>query len=86
MQKTSKNLSVVDLEKLLLTRKSQVDGLIKRKEKLKKDLDSVEQRISAIQGHASASPTRKTRKTRHKTVKRPMKPKSLRTYATEALS
>ena len=36
MQKTSKNLSVVDLEKLLLTRKSQVDGLIKRKEKLKK--------------------------------------------------
>jgi phage shock protein A len=83
MQKASKNLSVVDLEKLLLTRKSQVDGLNKRREKLKKDLDSVEQRISAIQGHASASPTRKTR---HKTVKRPMNPKSLRTYATEALS
>jgi len=79
MQKAAKNLSVADLEKLLLTRKSQVDGLIKRREKLKKDLDSVEQRISAIQGHASASPTRKT-------VKRPMNPKSLRTYVTEVLA
>jgi hypothetical protein len=46
----SKDLTVVQLERILERKRSRLDGLVKRRDRLQKQLASVEGRISAIGG------------------------------------
>jgi hypothetical protein len=57
------DLTVVQLERILERKRSRLDGLLKRRERLQKQLSSVEGRINAIGGNRLEGGT-KTRKVR----------------------
>jgi hypothetical protein len=56
-------MTVVQLERILERKRSRLDGLLKRRDRLQKQLSSVEGRISAIGGiRSEGGRTRKVRK------------------------
>jgi hypothetical protein len=74
------DLSVASLERLLNKRKSTLEALESRREKLQKDLVKVEQKISSLEGRRGAAATGSRRR------KRPKNSKSLASVVTEVLA
>lgn len=68
------NISVAELEKLLLVRKNQLEELLQRKAELQSQLRDVDQEIARMQGSRSTSTTPSTSRART------MNDKSLREY------
>ena len=69
------NLSLADLERLLDSRKTQLEGLLRKKDRLASDLSNVEGEISSLEGRSSGRGV--VRRTRAGTGKRPKNAKSL---------
>lgn len=68
------NISVAELEKLLLVRKNQLEELLQRKAELQSQLRDVDQEIARMQGSRSTATTPSTSRART------MNEKSLREY------
>ena len=68
------NISVAELEKLLLVRKNQLEELLQRKVQLQAQLRDIDQEIARMQGSRSATAAMTTPRTRT------MNDKSLREY------
>ncbi|MGE3314371.1 MAG: hypothetical protein AB7O26_04585, partial [Planctomycetaceae bacterium] len=69
-----------DLEKLLNKRRSVLDALTSRRDKLQKDLEKVERRIVSLEGRSGAAGSLKARR------KRPKNSQSLAAVVEEVLS
>ena len=82
MPSTLKECSVSDLERMLKTRKSELESLIKKREKRLKELSLIEKRIKVLEGRKQAAGRKKRRTTR----KRVKNAQSLRSTVTEVLS
>ena len=82
MPSTLKDCSVSDLERMLKARKSELEILIKKREKKLKELSIIEKRIKVLEGRKQAA-GRKRRKTSRKRVKNAQ---SLRSTVAEVLS
>ena len=82
MPSTLKECSVSDLERMLKTRKSELESLIKKREKRLKELSLIEKRIKVLEGRKRESGPKKHRTTR----KRAKNAQSLRSTVTEVLS
>ena len=80
MAKSTKEMSVATLERLLHKRKSLLETLTDRREKLQRDLAKVEQRITSLEGRRNGSSTSARRR------KRPKNAKSLAKVVNEVLS
>ena len=80
MAKSTKELSVATLERLLHKRKSLLETLTDRREKLQRDLAKVEQRITSLEGRRNGSSTATRRR------KRPKNAKPLAKVVTDVLS
>ena len=78
MATVAKDYSVSQLEKLLYSRKSELDKLVRKRDQLRRQLDQVQSRIASVQGNSSGSTTR--------TRRRPKNEKSLHTVVTEMLT
>ena len=78
MATVAKDFSVSQLEKLLYSRKSELDKLVRKRDQLRRQLDQVQSRIASVQGNSSGSTTR--------TRRRPKNEKSLHTVVTEMLT
>ncbi|MFP6766724.1 MAG: hypothetical protein VB859_01050 [Planctomycetaceae bacterium] len=74
------DFSVVELEKLLATKRGRVTQLANKKAALKAELNAVEQELSSLQGPASSSP--RPQRIRRK---RPRNPQSLAVVVNEIL-
>ena len=72
------DLSVADLQRLLDQRKSEWDGLARKKHKLERDLERVEKQMAVLEGRRGARRGRKI-------GKRPKNEKSLRETVLEVL-
>jgi hypothetical protein len=82
MPKTARPLSVAELERMLNSRKTELETLIKKRDKLKKDLATVEKRIRTLQGvPATTSPSG-----RGKAPSRPKNVKPLHQFVTDILA
>ena len=81
MTSTLKECSVSDLERMLKTRKSELEDLIKKREKRLKELSLIEKRIKVLEGRKWAAGPRKSRTTR----KRVKNAQSLRSTVSEVL-
>jgi hypothetical protein len=82
MPSTLKDYSVSDLEQMLKSRKSELDSLIKKREKTLKELNLIEKRIKVLKGRKQADGRTKRRKSR----RRVKNAQSLRSTVTEVLS
>ena len=82
MPSALKECSVSDLERMLKTRKSELENLIKKREKRLKELSLMEKRIKVLEGRKRAADPKKRRTTR----KRAKNAQSLRSTVTEVLS
>ena len=82
MPSTLKDCSVSDLERMLKSRKSELDSLIKKREKKQKELSVIEKRIKVLEGRKQAAGPKRRRKSR----KRAKNAHSLRSTVTEVLS
>lgn len=80
MAKSTGDLSVAALERILHKRKSLLDSLTSRRNKLQRDLEKVEEKISALEGKRGAGALFSRRR------KRPKNSKSLSKVVTEILS
>ncbi len=80
MANGSRDLSVAALERMLQKRKSILETLASRREKLQRDLEKVESRISSLEGRRGGISTLTRRR------KRPKNEKSLSKVVTEILS
>ncbi len=78
------NLSLADLERLLNSRKTQLEGLLRKKDRLASDLASVEGEIDSLEGRGSGRGV--VRSTRAGTGKRPKNAKSLSDTVVEILT
>ena len=72
MAKSSKQLSVADLERMLNNRRAQLDGMAKKRERLQKELAGVDQLISRLEGTktktvSAAKPKKTVKRRRNKT-------------------
>jgi len=81
--KTAKDLSVVELERLLNSRKSELDTLLKQKQRLAADLSRVEGRINSLVGKGGRFPIAGKNAG---TIKRPKNAKSLHATVIELLT
>lgn len=52
---SAKKMSLAELERLLASKKGQLESLTKRREKLQQELEKVDQEIASIQGKGRAS-------------------------------
>lgn len=77
MTKLANDMSVAQLEKLLHARKSQLDSLTKQRERLQRELDRVERKISSIEGTNGV--------VRRRPSRRPRNEKSLHALVNELL-
>ncbi len=82
MPSTLKDCSVSELERMLKARKTELESLIKKREKILKELSVIEKRIKALEGRKQSTGPKQRRKSR----KRPKNAKSLRSTVTEVLS
>ena len=82
MPSTLKDCSVSDLERILKARKSELEILIKSREKKLKELSLIEKRIKVLEGRKQAAGRKKRRTTR----KRVKNTHSLRSTVTDVLS
>ena len=73
MASHARDMSLSQLERLLSSKKSELEGLMRARERLRKDLQQVELRISGLQGNRPAGPTGR----RRRTGKRAQNPKPL---------
>ena len=80
MATVAKDFSVSQLEKLLYSRKSELDRLVRKREQLQRQLDQVQSRITSVQGNSTGSTVR------FRTRRRPKNEKSLHTVVTEILT
>jgi len=80
MARNARDLSVIELQRLLNVRQSERKSLDKRRQKLQKELDVVERRIAQLEGlgHGPRGARR--------AVKRPDNVKSLHEFVKDALS
>lgn len=83
MAKAAKEMSVAELERILNSRKSLLDGLIRKRDRLAKELSGVEKKINTLGGDKGAT-TGSVRG--HRVVKRPKNDKSLHTVVQEILA
>lgn len=79
----TEDLSVNELEKLLENKKSLLDNLAKKRERLQRDLDAVELEITALEGGRGTRGAAAARRTRM--VRRPKNEKSLHATVLEIL-
>ena len=82
MPSTLKDCSVTDLERMLKSKKTELENLIKQREKQLKELSLIEKRIKVLEGRKQAA----GRKQRRKSGKRVKNAHSLRSTVTEVLS
>ena len=81
--KTAKDLTVTELQRLLNSRKSELDTLLKQKQRLTADLSKVEGRISALVGKGGRFPVGRNQMG---PIKRPKNAKSLHDTVIELLN
>lgn len=84
METGAEKMSVAELEKMLKSRRTQLDTLLKEREKLGKQLGIVEERIKEVEGGLIAS-GHHARKGGSTAATRAMNAKSLHTHVTEIL-
>ena len=82
MPSTLKDCSVFELERILKARRTELEDLIKRREKKLKELSLLETRIKVLEGRKQAAGRTKRRKSQ----KRAKNAQSLRSTVTEVLS
>lgn len=80
MARQATNLSVSDLERLLDSRRTQLDRLVKKRERLQRDLDRIQQKISGLEGARLARGPK-----RRKLGRRVKNAKPLRAYVLDVL-
>jgi hypothetical protein len=80
MPKSNRDLSVATLERMLHKRKSLLDALTHRREKLQRDLEKVESRIFSLEGRRGGTLTMTRRR------KRPKNEKPLSAVVTDILT
>ena len=83
MAKIPRDLSVSELERLLNDRQSEITQLIKRREKLQREMDQLDNRISQLSGGRTIH---RTRDQGRSAVQRPKNERSLREVVTDILT
>ena len=86
MARQAREMSVADLERLLVNRRSQLDELTRKREKLQKDLALVEQKIGILEGRQGRRGPAPGFKVRRKVLKRPRNERPLVAVVTDILS
>ena len=82
MVKAVSDLSVAELERLLNSKKSRLETLTKKRDKLRKDLSQVEKRINALRGRTAVTVSSKARR---KAAGRPKNVKPLSAFVIDIL-
>ena len=81
MAKASAEMSVAQLERLLSSRKAQLENLKMKRTRLQRELERVEKRITTLEGSSKTAISRRRRRSR----KRPRNAKSLHEFVLEIL-
>ena len=83
MTRATADLSVADLERMLSTRKTQLDSLRRKRERLLKELETTERQINELEGRRHGGTTAVMRE---RFRNRPRNEKSLRAHVFDILS
>jgi hypothetical protein len=88
MSRTTSELSVAELEKLLSGKKSQLEILLRRRAHLAAELSDIEQKISSVEGRRSngSVPARRAGAGKRRRMLRPKNDRSLKEVVVELLT